>query len=468
MEFKNEHKAVDFLGVERSLCMLILLISSLALSCSSSANSQQPQQPNILVIVADDAGWNDVGYQGSEIETPSIDSLAASGVALDRFYVAPTCSPTRAAFLTGMPASRMGIVAPISGRSTKALPDSITTLPQALQQAGYQTALMGKWHLGLQPQSGPGAYGFDYSYGFLHGQIDQYTHNYKNGDASWHRNGKMIEEEGHATDLITRESIDWLTQKRDPESPFFLQVAYSAPHTPLQEEEKWKARYKGIISDTSRLDYAAAMTHMDAGIGQIMDVLKQEGLEENTLVLFMSDNGAQEGWDPDWQYDGKFGPNPTLGSNKPLRDWKTSNYEGGIRVPAVLYWKGHLSAGTVSHLISVTDWMPTFLELAGMEEQPNSIEGQDVWPLLSGEKQQWKRDIYIRGHLQESLINRKWKMIRTRHKEKDPEYELYQLADDPQETKNVMEEYPQKAAEMKKKLKQEFAKDADSVNYTIN
>lgn len=466
MKLKNEHKALGFWNIEWLRRALILLILLLTVSCSSPGNSQNPRQPNILVIIADDAGWNDVGYLGSEIETPSIDSLAANGVTLDRFYVAPTCSPTRAAFLTGRPASRMGIVAPISGRSTKALPDSITTLPQALQQAGYQTALMGKWHLGLNTESGPGAYGFDYSYGFLHGQINQYTHDYKNGDASWHRNGKMIDEEGHATDLITREAIEWLAQKRDQDTPFFLQMAYSAPHTPLQEEEKWKERYKGVISDSSRLDYAAAMTHMDAGIGQIMDVLKQEGIKENTLILFMSDNGAQEEWYPDWQYDGKFGPNPTLGSNKPFRDWKTSNYEGGIRVPAVLYWNGNLKPGTVSKPISVTDWMPTFIELAGMKEQPKGIEGQHIWPHITGHNQSKNRDIYIRGHLQESLVGNKWKMIRTRHSEKETEYELYQLANDPQETKNVMRKYPQKATEMKKKLKSEFAKDADSINYT--
>src|SRR5699024_4101161 len=156
--------------MKRLASILILIVSVFCISCTSEV-----QKPNILVITADDAGWSDVGYHGSEIETPSIDSLAASGVALDRFYVAPTCSPTRAAFLTGRPASRMGIIAPISGTSEKTLPDSIATLPQLLQQAHYETALIGKWHLGLQPENGPGAHGFYYSYGFLHGQIDQYT-----------------------------------------------------------------------------------------------------------------------------------------------------------------------------------------------------------------------------------------------------------------------------------------------------
>jgi arylsulfatase A-like enzyme len=418
-----------------------------------------------LVIVADDAGWNDVGYNGSEIETPNIDFLARNGIQLDRFYTAPTCSPSRAAFLTGMPASRMGIVAPISGRSEKALPDSLVTLPQALQEAGYKTALMGKWHLGLKPESGPKTYGFNYSYGFLHGQIDHYAHTYKNGDKSWHRNGRFIEEEGHATDLITRETINWLTEKRDPSKSFFLQIAYSAPHVPLQEEKKWKARYKEVISDSSRRNYAAAMTHMDFSIGQIIETLEKEELTQNTLILFMSDNGAQKEWYPDQQYDGKYGPNPTLGSNYPLRGWKTSNYEGGIRVPAVLYWKDHLEHSKLKEPISITDWMPTFLELAGVEKKPAHIEGKSIKDLIYGEGKRQNRTIYVRGHLQESIINGKWKIIRTRYEKKESKYELYQVEKDPEEEHNLITEHPQIAFMLKQKLKQEFQKDADEVNF---
>ncbi len=444
------------------LSIIIFILTIFCISCDSEV-----QEPNILVIIADDAGWNDVGYNGSEIETPNIDYLARSGVKLNRFYVAPTCSPSRAAFLTGMPASRIGIVAPISGKSEKTLPDSLTTLPQALREAGYETALMGKWHLGLKPESGPEIYGFDYSYGFLHGQIDQYSHVYKNGDKSWHRKGDFIEEEGHATDLITRETINWLTDKRDLNKRFFLQVAYSVPHFPLQEEEKWKERYYGVISDSSRLDYAASMTHMDVGIGQIMETLKKEDLERNTVVLFMSDNGAQKEWYPDEQYEGKHGPNPTLGSNLPLRGWKTLNYEGGIRVPAVFYWNNKLDKATLETPVDITDLMPTFLEIAGVEKRPNNVEGENIWDLIIGEDEVQNRAIYVRGHLQESVTTEKWKIIRTRHPDKEPEYELYQIDKDPEEGKNVITEYPDIASELKQKLEQEFAKDADEVNFTL-
>lgn len=442
--------------------IFIFIGSLFCISCTS-----EEQKSNILVIIADDAGWNDVGYNGSEIETPNIDALAKEGVTLDRFYVAPTCSPSRAAFLTGMPAGRMGIVAPISGRSEKTLPDSITTLPQALQEAGYETALMGKWHLGLKPESGPAAYGFDYSYGFLHGQIDQYTHVYKNGDQSWHRNGDIIEERGHATDLITDETIHWLTNLRDTSRPFFLQVAYSVPHIPLQEEDQWKERYNGAITDSSRLAYAASMTHMDAGISRIMETLQDEELEENTLVLFMSDNGAQEDWYPDQQYDGAYGPYATLGSNDPFRGWKASNYEGGTRVPAVFYWKGKLSETTLQDPVDIADLMPTFLEVAGVDQHPESVEGRNIWSSISSGDKMPDRAIYIRGHLQESIVTEKWKMIRTRFADQEPEYELYQIANDPDEEHNVISENPEKASELKQRLDQEYQKDADEVNYTI-
>ena len=448
--------------MKRRASILLLIACVLCFSCT-----KKEQKPNILVIIADDAGWNDVGYHGSKIETPNIDFLAQHGVQLNRFYVAPTCSPSRAAFLTGMPASRIGIIAPISGESEKTLPDTVITLPQAMQKAGYETALMGKWHLGLNPESGPGAYGFDYSYGFLHGQIDQYAHTYKNGDRSWHRNGKFIDEQGHATDLITSEAISWLKEKRDPSQPFFLQVAYSAPHIPLQEPARWKQRYEGIISDSSRRAYAAAMTHMDFTIGQILETLKEQKLEESTLVLFMSDNGAQNGWFPEWQYEGKYGPNPTLGSNYPLKGWKTSNYEGGIRVPAVVYWKNHLDSDTLKTPISITDWMPTFLAMAGVRQKPEDVEGKDIRELLYRKGKVHNRVIYVRGHLQESVVTKKWKLIRTRHPEKETEYELYHIAKDPEEEQNVIADYPQVASKLKQKLKQEFQKDAEQVNYTL-
>ncbi len=227
-------------------------------------------KPNIVLVVADDAGWHDVGYHGSEINTPNIDKLAENGVELNQFYVYPTCSPSRASLLTGKYASRFGIGEPIAMKSKQVLPTNVETLPEALKKEGYQTAITGKWHLGLSLESGPSHYGFDYTYGFLHGQIDQYTHRYKNGDRSWYRNNKFVDEKGHATDLITNEVIKYLTNIRDKSKPFFIYIPYSVPHYPLQEEEKWIKPYKNLKEVNSRKLFDASMAHLDYAIGEII------------------------------------------------------------------------------------------------------------------------------------------------------------------------------------------------------
>ena len=449
-------------------CLFLACFLGIFVACHQiSIKTTSDKRPNILLIIADDAGWNDVGYNGSEIQTPSIDFLATKGVQLERFYTSPTCSPSRASLLTGMPSSRIGIVAPISDKSKLSLPDSITTLPQALKKKNYETALFGKWHLGLNTSSGPNTFGFDYSYGFLHGQIDQYTHKYKNGDASWYRNGAFISEEGHATDLITKETIEWLTKKRDASKNFYIQLAFSAPHSPLQEEEKWKAPYLNTIKNSSRRDYAAAMSHMDNSIGLVLETLKKLNLEENTLVVFLSDNGAMENWYPKNEYQGKLGPNPVLGSNYPLRDWKTSNYEGAIRVPAIVYWKNHLTPKKNDNYIAITDLMPTFLSLLGVEI-PKEVEGINVWTTILDSNTKTTHDIYIRGHLQESLIRKPWKIIRTRHADNSPSViELFNIENDPQEKQNLIINNPEIAAQMQIALEKQFAKDDKKVNVEL-
>lgn len=447
------------------LTIFILAISFL--SCKNSIKNDESRsnnsQPNIILIIADDAGWNDVGYHGSEIKTPNIDKLANEGVALNRFYVYPTCSPSRASLLTGIPASRMGIVAPISGKSDISLADSIFTLPKVLKSKGYSTALLGKWHLGLKPESGPGAYGFDYSYGFLHGQIDQYAHTYKNGDSSWHRNGSFITEPGHVTDLLGKEAINYIREKSAASSPFFLQLAYSAPHIPLQEPEKWKEIYRDVISDRSRLDYAAAMTHMDHSIGEVLEEIERAGIENNTIIIFMSDNGAQENWIPDTQYEGKHGPNSTLGSNYPLRGFKTSNYEGGIRVPAIVYWKNKLTKGVNNTYISVIDIMPTLLNLTNITRIIPYVEGRNMWDAIA-KNETSEKFIYERGHLQESVIKDSWKLIRSRHLDGSFEIELYNIEKDPEERVNEVESYSQLVSELKRLLQEQFEKDVEEVN----
>ncbi len=275
----------------------------------------------------------------------------------------------------------------------------------------------------------------------------------------------MIEEEGHTTDLITEEAIEWLKEKDD--APFYMQVAYSAPHFPLQEEEKWQEPYKDVFEEESRVKYAASMAHMDHSIGLLLNNLKEKGLAENTVIIFMSDNGAMENWYPKEQYDGKFEPNPVLGSNEPLRDWKTSNYEGAIRVPAIINWNGKLSKHTNSNYISVGDLMPTILSLARAEEIPESVEGKNAWKAINDQTADWENSIYIRGHLQESLIEKPWKLIRTRYLEKPAEFELYNIEDDPEEKNNLIEEQEEVFEEMEQILNKEFSKDAKEVNLEL-
>ena len=448
-----------------SIAILFLWVSTFGQSAEKKRNPVST--PNFVVIVADDAGWNDVGYNGSEIHTPNIDWLAKNGAQLNRLYAAPTCSPSRASFFTGRPSSRMGIVAPISDKSNLSLPDDVTTLPQALHQQNYQTALFGKWHLGLNPSSGPKAYGFDYSYGFLHGQIDQYSHEYKNGDPSWHRNGQFITEKGHVTDLIENEAINWLKTQRDPSKNFYIQLSYSAPHFPLQEENKWKKPYLKTIKNNSRRDYAAAMSHLDYSIGQILKTLKKQHLDQNTVVIFMSDNGAMDKWIPGNQYKGRHAANDVLGSNYPLRDWKTTNYEGAIRVPAFIYWKKKISTSLNNNYISVTDLMPTILTLAGAKSIPSTVEGKNIWNSIITKDSIPDQQIYIRGHLQESITEKPWKLIRTRHKNAPAVFELFNIEKDPEEKQNLLLTHPNVAEKLKQQLEIQFSKDAKEVNLGI-
>jgi arylsulfatase B len=427
--------------------MLIALAFLFLLDVGFATADEAKRPPNVLFLIADDLGWRDIGYQDSEIKTPNLDRLAKNGVRLDRHYVYPTCSPTRAGMLTGRNPSRFGIHAPIAGRSGDSLPKDAPTLARVLKSRGYTTALFGKWHLGLKPEVGPRQYGFDQTYGYLHGQIDQFTHRYKNGEKSWHRNDAFIDEQGHATDLITDETVKFIQTER--KEPFFLWVAFSVPHYPMQEEEKWIAPYKETIKDPSRRLYAASVAHMDAAIGRMVASLEKSGQLANTLIVFTSDNGGQQDWASKTDYDGKHGPYPTLGDNKPLRGWKGELYEGGIRVPAFVSWNGRLQAGAVTKPVSYLDWFPTVAYLAGAEPRPDwKLEGRNVWPLISRQGEVPAPVLYWNVGNQTSLMAGDWKLI----ERKEGARELYNLADDPAEKKNLAELNPTKVEEFSRLL----------------
>ena len=423
-------------------------VIALAAGQTPTAGADEPQRPpNILMLIADDLGWRDIGYHDSEIKTPHLDKLAKGGVRLERHYVYPTCSPTRCGMLAGRNPSRFGIHGPIDGRSTAALPKDTATLARTLKTRGYATALFGKWHLGLRPEVGPRQYGFDLSYGYLHGQIDQYTHRYKNGDQSWHRNDVFVDEKGHATDLIANEAVQFIQTQR--KEPFFLWVAFSVPHHPLQEEAKWTDPYKETIKDPARRLYAASITHMDDAIGQISAALDKAEQSRNTLIIFTSDNGGQKDYASKTDYAGMHGPYPTLGDNRPLRGWKGELYEGGIRVPALVHWRERLQPGVIPETVSYLDWFPTLAALTGAATPADrKLEGRNVWPLLTQERKTLPVEpLYWNTGRDWGVLAGNWKLIVPQRK---PEtLELYNLTDDPTEKKNLAGDNPKKVEQLR-------------------
>jgi arylsulfatase A-like enzyme len=412
-----------------------------ALPLIPDSNNQDPSsKPNIIVIIPDDLGWGDVGYLGSAIKTPNIDKLATTGLQLDQHYVMPTCTPTRVSFITGKFPSRYGITGPDYG---EVIDLGDPTLASILRDNGYFTSLAGKWHMGSPPYT-PLKYGFQSSYGALDGQIDPYTHNYKTGRKSWHRNDEIIDEQGHATDLITEEAVRSIKKKRD--EPFFLYVAYTTPHYPLKEPEEWTSKYDSVTLSPSRKLFAASVTHMDDGIGKIIDALDKTGQRENTLILFISDNGGQFSWHSKTQYHGNYADRPhnVLGNNFPLRGWKGDLYEGGIRVPAIANWPGHLKPGVLKAPIHVSDWLPTLCDLTVSEEglQGLKIDGQNIWSNLTGQEMARKNGpMYWKTGQEFAIREGNWKLLVNRT---NNEVELYNLENDFRETENRSKSNPGK------------------------
>jgi arylsulfatase A-like enzyme len=442
----------------------ILACSAVALAFAGGrASAEDRQSPNILFIMADDLGWADVAFHGGNAPTPHLDRLAREGLELTQHYVAPVCSPTRAGLLTGRYWSRFGVTSP---QNERALPWDTMTLPQALQQAGYETCLAGKWHLGSKPEWGPNHFGFDHSYGSLAGGVGPWNHFYKQGPfvRTWHRNEELIEEEGHVTDLIAEEAIDWLVQRKD--KPFFLYVPFTAVHLPVKEPDPWLARVPAEITGDVARHYAACIMHLDDAVGRIVAALEKTGRRENTLVVFTSDNGGSTAENNDTKYPADEYPQGKLtGSNATLRGQKGNLYEGGIRVPTIASWPGKLGPGKFDAPLHIVDWAPTFCALAGHSLQPSpNWDGANVWPLLMGEAQPQPRLLYwtAPGFRSVAVREGEWKLIV--HGAGDAaKPELFNLAADPSETTNLAAKHPEKVAELQAKLAQVAQADRDSV-----
>ena len=419
----------------------------------------QADRPNVVIFVADDLGWADVGYHNPEMRTPNLDALVKTGVELDRHYVMPMCTPTRVALMTGRYPSRFGTHC-TQASNKRALPMGTPTLASMFQAAGYDTALIGKWHLGSKPEWGPIHYGFAYSFGSLAGAVGPYDHRYRltrpEFTRTFHRDHEFIEEAGHMTDLTAEEAGRWIERERDV--PFFLYVPFHAVHIPLVEEQQWQDKNAHIDSPDRRL-FAAATTHMDQAIGQVVAALDRSGTRENTFILFFSDNGALRN-----HVGGKYPPpDPALSnfsSNAPLRGHKTEAYEGGIRVPAVVNWPAELSPRVVETPLHAVDWYPTLARLIQPQEsaEPN-WDGVDVWNILTGETNQLApRNLYwVTGERRKwvAVLRDDWKIVRRENND----WELFHLASDPNETKNLALDYPERLRCLIQQYECEWASD---------
>jgi arylsulfatase A-like enzyme len=413
--------------------------------------------PNILYILADDLGWADASCHGSLIRTPNIDRLMSEGVEFTQHYVCPMCTPTRASLLTGRHPGRFGGHATVPSNAP-VFPDGYQTLATVLRDAGYDTGLFGKWHLGSAPRFGPNQYGFNTAYGSLAGGIDPYNHRYKRGEFSvtWHRNGQLVEERGHVTDLIVREARQWI-ESRD--RPWFCYVPFTAVHVPVKPTQEWLSRYASErfdddpLKDASFRKYAAYTSHMDHGIGQVLESLEMTCQRENTVVIFSSDNGAinDSPLHATDRYPGWQEAYPRLGSNAPYRGVKGQLYEGGIRTPTVVNWRGTLPPGTVDRPVHAVDWMPTLTAVAGATpgHDPH-CDGQDIWPAITGEADApadrllfWNfrqaRDLGVR--------HGDWKLI-AHEVNGARQHELFNIAEDPCEEHDLAADCPGRVREL--------------------
>jgi len=409
------------------------------------------EQPNLIVIVADDLGYGDVGFHGSDIQTPNIDSLADEGVELTRFYVCPMCSPTRAGFLTGRYPNRFGLMrAVIPPWRDYGLPGEEVTLPELLKTAGYERrGIIGKWHLGhSQPKYHPLQHGFTYFYGHYNGAIDYFTHQ-REGEVDWHRNRETIDEKGYATDLLATEAARFIADS-PKEKPYFLYVPFNAPHSPFQAKPADIAKYPHRQGKKQIL--AAMIDCLDQGVGKILKAIEKRGDAENTFVMFFSDNGGVR----------------RIADNKPLRGSKLTPYEGGIRVVACArYPKGGLTGGRkIDTRCGYIDLLPTLSRLAGVELPTElQLDGLNLLPAWRGETSLPNRP-WFTYEAQKNNREKTWAAQNDRWKlivkgpglfATNPDLittEVYDLKHDPYETTNVLEQHRAQVSRLMLELSQ--------------
>ena len=422
-------------------------------------------KPNILVMVADDLGWADVGYHGGDIDTPSLDLLAEQGVQLNRFYTTPICSPTRAALMTGRDPIRLGVAYGVilPWDNIGVHPDE-HFMPQSFQGAGYQTAMVGKWHLGhAQMTYHPNNRGFDHFYGHLHTEVGFYPPFANQGGKDFQLNGVSIDDDGYETYLLADEVSRYI-RARDKSRPFFMYMPFIAPHTPLDAPQELQDKYKDIDTDlpparsrqtddtrrmatmmlqpSARPMYAAVVDAMDQAIGRVLQTLEEEGIADNTIVLFFSDNGGAA-----YSYGGA--------NNAPLRGGKGETFEGGIRVVSLLRWPAMLGSGQqFDQIMSVMDVFPTLAAAAGIEAGNTfELDGRNMWPAIAqGEAVPLEKplmfasEIPIYGSFKFTAFDESWKLVQEVEQEQlsvTVTNYLFDISKDPNEYNNLASAYPE-------------------------
>lgn len=427
---------------------LIAFAALVVLAAPAAAQTR----PNIVVIVMDDVGYGDYGSYGApDIRTPNVDRLAREGARFTDFYAAPTCTPTRAALITGRYQQRVALEFPIGSPpgGGRGLTADGRSLPQLLKNNGYATGLVGKWHLGYRAEQHPNAHGFDYFFGFLSGLVDYYHHTDQNGNSDLYENTMPVQVDGYMTDLITERSVKFIDEQAG--RPFFLEVAYNAAHWPFQVPDKpsrapGNARFVQPHEEntSTRADYVAMLERADQGVGRILETLEKRGLTRNTLVIFTNDNGGE------W-----------LSRNAPLYHRKDTLWEGGIRVPLIMRWPERIPAGrTESQVGIVMDLTATILAATSTPIPAETrLDGIDLLPIVTGGAPRVERTLFFRitqTRQQRAVRQGDWKLLLDAG-----DVLLFNLRDDIGERNDLAKDRPEIARRLRPLLA-EWEKDVDS------
>ena len=437
----------------RRVCHALFVVAGLLVTVGRTyaATENTHSAPNILMILTDDQGWGDAAaYGAKDLKTPAIDSLIAAGMRFDNFYAnCPVCSPTRAALLSGMVPDKVGVPGVIRTHPDNNwgfLNPNAILLPKPLKAVGYHTAIIGKWHLGLEAPSRPIDHGFDHFHGFLGDMMDDYWTHTRHDRHYMRLNSNDVRPEGHATDIFSDWAADYITSRAGKVQPWFCYLAYNAPHTPVQPPraylEKVLSREPGI--DPTRAKLVAFIEHLDVGIGRVVDCVKKTGQAENTLIVFTSDNGGHKG---------------SHAHCGPHRGFKQEMYEGGIAVPFCAVWPGHIAPGSRSDLVALTsDLFPTFCEAAGATIK-HEIDGMSILPTLLGKRQSFDRTLFwvrreggqlYQGQDYYAVRRGPWKLLQNTPFEN---YQLFNLDDDPLELIDVSDGHRSIVKDLTEKLR---------------